>query len=159
MVIEQFVRDVSKPDTEKRMPTEAQVFENAASPFLRRVWPQERSLTTPSVSRALAPLPAAAGDAFENAVSAVERFLIPFDCRSIRDYGFRSHKGNTLYFSMISDESKASAFVRLLDLTVGISEGAVIPYELSDALDRIRRVAPNLVNSQSFRRLSTATRR
>ena len=34
------------------------LFRSAAAPFLRDVWPQERSLATPGVSKALADLPA-----------------------------------------------------------------------------------------------------
>ena len=46
-----------------------------------------------------------------------------------------------------------------LHLTVGTSEDATVPHDLTDALDQIRRVAPGLVSSPAFRRLSTAARR
>jgi hypothetical protein len=61
--------------------------------------------------------------------------------------------------AIINDEAKAKALLRLLYLTVGSSEGAVIPHDLTDALDQIRSVAPALVENPVFRRLSTATRR
>jgi len=48
---------------------------------------------------------------------------------------------------------------RLLDLTVGTSERAVIPHDLTDALDRIRKVAPALADAPALRRLSTSARR
>ena len=68
-------------------------------------------------------------------------------------------EGNTKKLLMIDDEAKANALLRLLDLTVGTSEGAVVPHDLTDALDQIRSVAPHLVDSVSYRRLSTVARR
>src|SRR5690606_9926852 len=64
-----------------------EVFRRAIAPFLENVWPQERSLATRGVSAAFADLPAAAGGAFSEAVSAIERFLVPFDCWSMSDFG------------------------------------------------------------------------
>ena len=99
----------------------AALFRSAAAPFLRDVWPQERSLATPGVSGALADLPAASGNAFV--------------------------------------EAKARAFLRLLNLTVGASEGAVVPYDLPNALDQISATSPSLTDSPEYRRLAAAARR
>jgi hypothetical protein len=68
-------------------------------------------------------------------------------------------EGEAKKLAAINDEAKAKALLRLLDLTVGSSESAVIPYDLTDALDQIRSVAPHLVDSATYRRLSTAARR
>ena len=89
----------------------------------------------------------------------IERFLVPFECWSMLDYGLYGDEGDAKKLSMIDDEAKAKALLRLLDLTVGTSEGAVVPYDLTDALDQIRSVAPHLADSVSYRRLSTAARR
>ena len=133
----------------------AELFQSAVAPFLQNVWPQERSLTTPGVSKALAKLPATSGEAFAYAVATIERFLVPFDCRSmLDDYGLRETE-----FSIIDDEEKASALLQLLDLTVSTLETAMIPRDLTDALDKIRSIAETLVDSSEFRRLSTAARR
>jgi hypothetical protein len=167
--VEQFVRELSAKGTPKESRDGAQagdpqsgavLFHSAASPFLREVWPQERSLATPGVSGALADLPAAAGDAFVEAVDTISRFLVPFECWSMNNYGIYGNVGDTKKLALIiDDQAKAQALLKLLDLTVGTSEGAVIPLDLTDALDQIRSVMPSLADSPVFRRLSTAARR
>jgi hypothetical protein len=84
---------------------------------------------------------------------------VPFECWSMFDYGLYGDDGGVKKLSMIDEETKATALLRLLDLTIGTSEGAVIPYDLTDALDQIHSVAPHLTESVSYRRLSTAARR
>lgn len=158
--IQQFVGDLSTSQpADQNAPSAADLFRSAATPFLRDVWPQERSLATPGVSSAFADLPATSGDAFAEAVDAIARFLVQFDCWSMIDYGLYGDDGETKKLSIINDETKARAFLLLLDLTIGSSEGAVIPHDLTDALDQIRSVTPVLVDSPAFRRLSTAARR
>jgi hypothetical protein len=165
--IPQFVRELSmqapdgQPEGKKQQnaASAATLFRSAAMPFLRDVWPQERSLATPGVSGALADLPATSGDAFAEAVDAIARFLVPFECWSMIDYGLYGQEGEAKKLAVINDEPKAKALLRLLDLTVGTSEGAVIPHDLTDALDQIRSVAPSLAEAPAFRRLSTAARR
>ena len=75
------------------------------------------------------------------------------------EYGLYGDERGVEKLSIINDETKAKAFLRLLDLTVGTSENATIPHDLAEALDQIRRVAPALASIPAFRRLSTATRR
>ena len=159
--VQQFVRELSARSRPSREPASsaADLFRSAAAPFLRDVWPQERSLATPGVSKAFADLPAASGDAFAEAVSAVERFLVPFECWSMLDYGLYGEEEGATKLSKINNERKAGALLRLLDLTVGTSDGAVVPYDLTDALDQVRLVAPHLVDGPTYRRLSTAARR
>jgi hypothetical protein len=158
--VQQFVRELSKqPPNDQYATSAAELFRSAAAPFLRNVWPQERSLATPGVSKALADLPAVSGEAFVEAVAVIERFLVPFECWSMLDYGLFGDEGDAKKLSIIDNEAHAKALLRLLDLTVGPSDGAVIPYDLTDALDQIRSVAPHLVESPTYRRLSTAARR
>ncbi len=157
-VVQRFLRDVSAQD-EQDSPSPKQLFQSAVAPFLQKVWPQERSLTTPGVSRALARLPATAQEAFAEAVDAIERFLVPFECWSMIDYGLYGKKGGQPKLSKIDNHAKAAAFLRLLNLTIGTAEGSVIPHDLPDALDQIRRAAPKLVKDPLFRRLETAARR
>lgn len=160
-VIQRFVRDVSAPrEGGGTPPSPEQLFRSAVAPFLQRVWPQERSLATPGVSRALADLPATAQEAFAEAVDTIERFLVPFQCWSLIDYGLYGEDDGTPKLSnIINNHTKAAAFLRLLDSTIGSAEGTVIPHDLSDALDQIRRVAPTLAEDRVFRRLATAARR
>ena len=61
--------------------------------------------------------------------------------------------------SMIDNKAKAEALLRLLDRTVGTAENAVIPYDLGDALEKVRKFAPNLARNPEYRRLETAARR
>ena len=139
--------------------TRKTVFESAAKPFLGSAWPQERSLATRGVSRALASLPVASGEAFGEAVDAIERFLVPFEALSMLDYGFDEYEGNVRSFSVINDKTKAQALLRLLDQTVSVSTDAVVPSDLAEALRQVRSTAPELVKSRIFRRLATVARR
>jgi len=158
--IQVFVRDLSSmPPPDQFSITRDGLFRNAAAPFLREVWPQERSLATPGVSGALADLPATSGEAFAEAVDTIARFLVPFECWSMVDYGLYGDEGEAKKLTVINDEAKARALLKLLDLTVGTSEGAVIPYDLTDALDQILNVDPALSTNTVFRRLATAARR
>lgn len=159
-VVQRFIRDLSSAHPEQgEVPSAAELFKCAGDPFVREVWPQERSLASPGVSRAFAELPATAGGAFVDAVAAVDRFLVPFDCWSMSDYGLRGEVGGERNLTMIDSGVKAKAFLRLLDLTVGSSERAVVPHDLTEALDRIRHVASELTRDPVYRRLSTAARR
>lgn len=158
--IQRFVNNLSKrPPGEEDSPSAADLFRSAAAPFLRDVWPQERSLATPGVSRALSDLPATSDEAFAEAVEAIDRFLVPFECWSMVNYGLYGDDGETKKLTIIDDDTKANALLRLLDLTIGSSDGAVVPHDLTDALDQIQSVAPALVEHPTFRRLSTAARR
>jgi hypothetical protein len=166
--IQQFVRELSAKATtnapedseEQEDPASAAaLFRTAAAPFLREIWPQERSLATPGVSGALADLPATSGEAFAEAVDAIARFLVPFECWSMINYGLYGDEGEAKKLSVIDDEAKAQALLKLLDLTIGTSEGAVIPHDLTDALDQIRSVAQRAAEQPSFRRLAAAARR
>jgi hypothetical protein len=153
--IQRFVRDVSHNREKKDIQfSPDQIFRLAAMPFLKDVWPQERSLATPGVSRALADLPAKSKEAFTEAVNVIERFLVPFECCSLSDYGL--FESDVL---IIDSEEKVEACLRLLDCTIGTSENAVVPFDLSDALDHIRKIAPKLAKESIFRRLETLSRR
>ncbi|SOE86959.1 hypothetical protein SAMN05446935_7494 [Burkholderia sp. YR290] len=158
--VQQFVEGMSKPvDNEKGAEKAASVSRRAAIPFVREIWPQERSLATPGVSRELAGLPAASGDAFTDALRAVERFIVPFDCWSMIDFGLYGDFEGKKRLALIDSIGKAEAFLRLLDLAIGTSETAVIPNDLADALQQIRSISPSLGERSEFRRLSTAARR
>lgn len=166
--IQQFVRELSTKSTinapkdrEKQTDSAAAavLFRSSAVPFLREVWPQERSLSTPGVSKALADLPATSGEAFTEAVDTIARFLVPFECWSMIDYGLYGDKEEANKFAVINDAAKAKALLKLLDLTIGTSEGAAIPYDLTDALDQVLKLDRTLSTSAVFRRLATAARR
>jgi hypothetical protein len=152
---QRFLRDVAEPEG----PTPEELFDDAVAPFLSYVWPQERSLSTPGVSRAFADLPAESRERFAEVVGAVERFLVPFDCWSLIDYGlYGLDDEQRPKLAMINTETKAEALLRLLNSTVGTSQGATIPHDLSSALQQIRTASPSLADRPEFRRLATAAR-
>jgi hypothetical protein len=135
------------------------VFRLAVAPFLKNVWPQERSLATRGVSAAFADLPAAAGDAFSEAVSAVERFLVPFDCWSMYDFGLGGDVDEVPRLASINTPETADALLLLLGSSIGAAEGSVVPMDLADALDQIRSAGGRIVQDSEFRRLETVARR
>lgn len=158
--VQRFVQDLSAPSSNIGAPDSPEtLFRKAAQPFLERVWPQERSLATPGVSRAFADLPSTCRGSFAEAVDAVERFLVPFDCWSMLDFGLYGEANEEPRLSRINTAAKAEAFLRLLDLTIGSAQGAVVPSDLGTALAQIERVAPRIAEAQQFRRLAALARR
>lgn len=156
--VTQFVKEMASPKQTPQRSVE-DIFHNAAVPFLQTVWPQERSLATPGVSKAFADLPAAAGEAFVDAVDAIARFLVPFDTWSMLEYGLFGDDDGEAKLASIDTPAKAHAFLRLLDATIGMAASAVIPYDLAAALAQIESVATALTEDPAFRRLATAARR
>ena len=157
--ITRFVRELSEASNQNSNPPSPEdLFRSSAKPFLGQVWPQERSLVSPGVSDRLATLPAVARGEFAEAVDTIERFLVPFNCWSMFDYGF-GDDDQMATLEMIDDEAKAKALLYLLDRTVGTGENAAIPYDLGDALEQVRNVAPNLTRTIEYRRLETAASR
>jgi hypothetical protein len=126
-------------------------------PFMSTVWPQERSLAAPGTSKAFADIPAAAGSEFANAVSLLSRFIVPFECWSMADFGLHDFD-ETRRLQMIDDPAKAAALLELLDLSIGTSEGSVVPHNLGAVLQHVRTVAPQLAEGAEFRRLAAAAR-
>lgn len=139
--------------------TPEELFQTAVLPFLHEVWPQERSLVTRGISAAFARIPASVMGVFANAVNSIERFLVPFECWGMYEYGLEMDEGERSDLAKIDNTEKSTALTRLLDLTIGSTEGAVIPQDLSLALERIREVAPKLVDNRVYRRLAACARR
>ena len=164
-LVEAITQAMTDPvNQEPSPPSPEELFRSAVKPFLEGVWPQERSLATKDISAALAVLPAAARGEFAEAVATIERFLRPFDCWSMLSYGlyqgeWEKPQEECPQLSMIDDQPKAEALLKLLDRTVGTAESAVIPDDLGDALEQVRGAAPSLVDTLQFRRLETAARR
>ena len=153
---QRFLLDLSKNEEQ---PSAAELFHVAVSCFYKDVWPSERSLTTKNISEALAQLPIISGERFHEAVETIKRFLIPFDCYSLASFGFDETEDNTKISFIINDPISAQALLDLLDITIGVSEGDIIPRDLSLALERIQTLLPNSTNDRAFNRLSAAARR
>ena len=123
------------------------------------MWPQDQHLRTAGVSNALVGLPLRAGESFVQAVDSIRQLLVPFDCYSIMEYGFGRGEPGRPTLEAVDDEAKALAMLEMLDLTVPVQAGAVVPHELSDALVQIRSVKSGLAALPAFRRLEAASRR
>lgn len=145
--------------SENTTDTPEKIFRKAIVPFLNDVWPQERSFATPASSRVLAKLPEASGSAFIKAVSVIERFLVPFSCWSMLDYGLYGDSHGKPKIAFINSVARANALLKLLDLTIGTSETAVIPHELPKVLDHLKSISPKIAENYIFRRLATTARR
>lgn len=158
--VQQFVREISKPNSDEvQFDSPESVYRAAAAPFLKNVWPQERSLATPGIARAFADLPATSRDAFVEALHAIQDFMVPFECWSLIEFGLFGEERGRPKLSLINTVAKAEALLQLFNLAIGESEGAVVPHDLSDALETISEVAPQLSESRIYRRLSAAARR
>ena len=158
-ILSKFINDLAAEQNDSNRNILAErLFNEAVKPFLAKVWPQERSLSMPGISKALSDLPASSVGAFVEAVDAIEPYLIPFDCWSLYELGFRDKNWDT-NFSLINGAKKAEALLKLLDRIVGTADSAVIPSDLSDALEVIKKVSPNLIESVAYRRLITAGRK
>ncbi|MFQ6241841.1 hypothetical protein [Sinorhizobium meliloti] len=123
------------------------------------VWPKELTLSSRPVSESLAEFPAAAGAFYADAAELVLPYLTPFDCWSLHDYGVLDLDDQNDRLKLIDDASKASAFLSILDRTVGGEEGAVIPHGLENALIHIRKLSPKLEKGAQYQRLLTLSRR
>jgi hypothetical protein len=156
--VQRFQDWMANKETAQPRRSASEVFRLAVAPFLENVWPQERSLATRGVSAAFAQLPVSTGDAFSEAVSAIERFLVPFDCWSMFDFGLPGDEGGP-QVALIDTPEMAAAFLRLLNLCIGTPEGSVVPMDLAEALAQIRSVSGRLVHDSAFRRLETLARR
>jgi len=160
-MVQRFLKSMANNTKVQPRQSAGQVFRLAVAPFLKNVWPQEHSLATRGVSAAFADLPATAGDAFSEAVSAVERFLVPFDCWSMHDFGLRGggDVDEVTRLTSINTPEMALALLRLLDSSIGTAEGTVVPMDLAEALEQIRSTAGRLAYDSAFRRLETLARR
>ncbi len=133
-------------------------FDLVASVF-RDIWPKELTLSSRQVSEGLAELPAAAGPYYAEAAELVLPYLTPFDCWSLFDYGVLDSDAVEDRFALIDDRTKASAFLSILDKTIGSEEGAIVPNGLEGALLHIAKVSPKLEKDVRFQRLMTLSRR
>jgi hypothetical protein len=146
-------------ESEDRKSSREERFRNVVKPFLDAVWPKERTLASRSLSNAFAKLPAKSGAAFAEAVDVIERFLTPFDCWSLHEYGLYGHDPDGKKLREVNGATEAAALLKLLDITVGSEERAVHPLDLDRALVAIRNANPKLVRDTRYARLSALVRR
>lgn len=157
-IVQRFLISMSKTPSVQPGQSAEDVFQGSIAPFLANVWPQERSLATRGVAAAFADLPASAGDAFSEAVDAISRFIVPFDCWSMHSFGFHTGPEGMPGLESIDAPAKAAALLHLLDMSIGATEGSVAPMDLPEALEQIRRASANLAQQPAFRRLAARSR-
>jgi hypothetical protein len=133
-------------------------YRSVVRPFLNEVWPKERSLCSRSLSDALANFPVKCERAFADAVDAIERLLTPFDCWSLWEYDLYKGDVNEKEIRPIGGKKEAAALLKLLDLTIGNEEGAVVPMDLDKALAAIQQADASLTRDVRFARLSSLVR-
>ena len=159
-MLQQFLVDAATRTRRGQVLSAEVGFAESIRPFLRRVWPPERSLVTQGVSAAFADIPTSAGELFAEAVAEIEPFLVPFECWSMHAYGFGGDTAEGLpQLDRVDSPAKANALLRVLDLTVGTSGVAVVPMDLGQALEHISRLVPSATTTSAYRRLAALARR
>lgn len=127
------------------------------NPILIKVWPKDAYLITPGMSDAFANLPVLSGDCFSSAVDEIDKYLMPFNCWAMHDFGFDFQRKDKL-IDVVTDSEKAKALLKLLDRSIGTDEDAVVPYDLSAALEHIAVIDNKLIKLPSFKRLKAQIR-
>lgn len=155
-IIEKFIIEVSISNPAH---TKYGIYELVGKPFFKEVWPQERLLVTPSISKSLASLPIVISEHLDEIVADISRFLRPFGAWSMQDYGVGYLEINQDSIGSIKTENDVIGLVELLSLTIDDQDGAVIPYDLSLMLGHMAQVFPKIKKSTKFVRLLTIARR
>lgn len=116
-------------------------------PFIANVWPLERKFRTSESVSAWVFILSQSGDDFQSLLQVVRKFLVPV---STADGLSRLDMGSD------EDDTLVSKFPQevlcVLDAVMPTSLSSV-PYELSQILSRIEKVAPELVRDRRFFRL------
>jgi hypothetical protein len=132
-------------------------FRKVVKPFLDNAWPKELNLTSRQLSNALAELPAKCGSAFSEGVDLLERYLTPFDCWGMYEFGVHS-SAEDHSFSLTKDAPTGEALLRLLDHAIGVEEHAVFPNDLGKGLEFIKECDPSRVRDSRYKRLAALLR-
>lgn len=128
-------------------------------PFIESVWPKDRTLLSRSLSYKFAELPSKTGAAFAEAVDLLDRFLTPFDCWSLHEYGLYGRDPDGKKLRQLSGPKEAGALLKLLDVTIGNEERAVRPLDLDRALVAIREADRKLIRDPRYARLPALVRK
>jgi len=141
-------------------PDRATTYRAAVAPLIREWWPRDRLARSAELSDALAPLPAAAGEAFAEAVADIAHLLTPFSAWSLFEYRLWDRMDDEGRILAIPPTPEAlAALLQLLDLTVGQDEEAVVPHDLELALSAISERSPALASTRPYQRLASLVRR
>lgn len=127
-------------------------------PIITTAWPKDNSALSPALSDALAPLPAAARDAFAESFKDIEGLLVPFDAWSLWEYRLYEKEGDSRTLRALTSEAEAFALLHLLNRTIGYEERAVRPRDLDLALEAIAARSKSASKTLEFARLTALTR-
>lgn len=152
--IQRFISEVKKPEGLGG----GSWFIEAAKPFIDEFWPKEMTLRSSGVAREFADLPASSKDYFLEAFETVKPFLMPFDCWSMHNFGFKNTENGDSIIEIIDIPNKAKALLDLLSKCIGETEDSTAPYELSEALKHIAKIDPTLKNNTKYKRLAAKAR-
>lgn len=138
------------------------LWQDAAKPFLQRIWPFEAALRTPEVSEHLARLPAAFEDKFTDAVDTLRPLLVPFTLWDVGSLflftpGPTSPAGTTAWMERFVQDHWVAA-LELVGAVLGPSPNEV-PYNLADWLADLAAQAPQSGQDHRFKRLLRLTQR
>ena len=157
-ILESFVNGVTSGNASKVGPSTEEAFDRAVAPFLHSVWPKDQAAATPGVAEALAPLPAATGRRFAEAVAAVRRFLVPFEAWSLHSWRLAADDLRSVKDGVVVGADEARAALDLLDRTIGTDDGTRVPSDLGVALAHIVSQDGRLRRDARFRRLAALSR-
>jgi hypothetical protein len=157
-ILESFVNGVTSGKASQAGPSTEEAFDRAVAPFLHSVWPKDQAAATPGVAEALAPLPAATGRRFAEAVAAVRRFLVPFEAWSLHSWRLAADDLRSVKHGVVVGADEARAALDLLDRTIGSDDGTRVPSDLGVALAHIVSQDGRLRRDPRFRRLAALSR-
>lgn len=138
--------------------TEPFAYAKLIKPIITSAWPKDSSTLSAAMADALAPMPAAAGEAFAECVEDIADLLVPFDAWSLWEYRIYERDGDERSLRPLASEAEAFALLKLLDLTIGHEEQAISPRDLDTALATIAARSKAAARTTTFARLSALTR-
>ena len=155
-IFTRFIKEVSKQESQKdQLRTPENLYTAAIKPFIDDIWPKEQNMSTPMISKAFAKLPATTVNCFSDAVNLIERYLQPFDCYNMRDFGLYSGKEDEqIIEKIVSTAESAKALLVLLNSSIAYGEYPVRPHELEKALLHIKKTDEDLEGNPMYLRLS-----
>ncbi len=122
----------------------SEYWRNRVSPYLKSIWPQSRSVITPTISNSMAQLCIAAKDAFPEAMNVLKHWLQPLE--------HSDYVVHLLHQSNVCERFPDDALT-FLDTVIGTNPQWP-PRDLAACLNRIRKLMPALVSDHRFQRLS-----
>ena len=128
--------------------------------FIREIWPKEPIFKSKEISSHFAMLPAYAHNRFSEMYETVKRYIVPFECYSMINFGFFLYEENELSVknlkSTIQTREDALSLLKLIKQSINYeSDRRIKPYELEFVLAFIRDDYTELASSVEFKQLAS----